>query len=346
MSGVALDIRAVGMACNVGLSAPAACCAMRANLSRFEETAFDDARGQPIVAAPAVEAVHGRQGHERLIPLMLLAVEECIEGAGADPVEALRTVPCLIVVDGGDRPDLPPDLGQTLLAALRSRFGAQLHPLSRVVAGSATGTLEVMRRVRAALSPQMPSCLVVAVDSLINRRMLQALEAARRLKTPDNSDGVIPGEAAAALWLSMSGHGSRPMARVLGIGLAEEPSAADPRLANKAQGLAAAMGRALADAGLALHEVDLRVGGLTGERLGFVEASTALARIQKVHKDDFLLWSPADQLGDTGAALCGCMIVATTMGLLKRYAPGPTAIVYCLSPGGHRAACIIAAARD
>jgi hypothetical protein len=29
----------------------------------------------------------------------------------------------------------------------------------------------------------MPSCLIVAVDSLINRRMLQALEAARRLKT-------------------------------------------------------------------------------------------------------------------------------------------------------------------
>jgi 3-oxoacyl-[acyl-carrier-protein] synthase-1 len=319
---------------------------MRANLSRFEETAFDDARGQPIIAAPAIEAVQGRQGHERLIPLMLLAVAECIEGAGADPAEALRTVPCLIVVDGSDRPDLPPDLEQTLLAALRSGFATPLHPLSRVIARGATGFLEVMARARAALSPQMPSCLIVAVDSLINRRMLQALEAARRLKTPDNSDGVIPGEAAAALWVAIPGHGNRSMARILGIGLAEEPSVADPRLANKAEGLAAAMSGALADAGLALHEVDLRVGGLTGERLGFVEASTALARIQKVHKDDFLLWAPADQLGDAGVALCGCMIVATTMGLLKHYAPGPTAIVYCLSPDGRRAACIVAAARD
>ena len=49
---------------------------------------------------------------------------------------------------------------------------------------------------------EFPACLVCGVDSYINARSLHWLDRNSRLKTPANSDGVIPGEAAAACWSS------------------------------------------------------------------------------------------------------------------------------------------------
>jgi 3-oxoacyl-[acyl-carrier-protein] synthase-1 len=185
------------------------------------------------------------------------------------------------------------------------------------------------------------SAIVAAVDSLVNRKVLAALSADRRLKTEMDSDGVVPGEAAAAVWLMRPA--TRPaLAHILGIGMAEEPSVVNRDQPNKGIGLAQAMSRALAESGLALHEIDFRVAGLTGERLGFVEASTALARVQKVHKDNFDLWAPAEQLGDVGAALPACIVVVASMGIAKGYSAGPCGIVYSAPHREARAACVVA----
>lgn len=339
-----LAIQSTGMATNVGLNARTTCAAIRAHIARFEEVAFRDARGVPILAAPAADAVGGRQGHHRLTPLLCLALQDCIDSSGQQAAEVLRTVPCLIVIDCLDRrPDLPGDIATTLLAELRSAFGTDLHPLTQVATVGATGLVEAMTVVAARLSAEMPSCLVVAVDSLINREMLAALERQRRLKTDDNSDGIIPGEAATALWFCRADSNRPMLAHVLGIGVADEPSSLDSSQANRGIGLAQAMSRALADANIPLHKVDFRVGSMTGERWGFVEASTALARIQRIHKDDFALWLPAEQLGDNGAALSACMLSVTAVGVAKGYAPGPVAILYLSSLKEKRAACVLSA---
>lgn len=335
-----MPIASVGMACAVGSSALAACAAIRAHVSRFEQVPFHDDQNEPVVAAPALEIVQGRQGHERLGALLCRALADCIGGDDAAVAQALHAVPCLIIVDHQDRPDYPALLGAHLLSELRTTFGAQLHAETRFAAMGVAGFFKALSYAPT-LIDRWGSCLVAAVDSLINRDMLAALEATQRLKTSGNSDGVIPGEAAAALWLGRP-HAPRPtLAHVLGVGLADEPSASQTDQPNKGLGLAEAMRQALAEAGLPLHEIDFRVAGLIGERLGFVEASTALARVQKVHKDRFELWAPAEQIGDVGAALPACLTVAATMGFAKGYAPGSRAIIMSLSDREKRAACIL-----
>src|SRR4029077_10182187 len=113
--------------------------------------------------------------------------------------------------------------------------------------------------------------------SLVNRKMLRSLSADRRLKTATDSDGVVPGEAAAALWLTRPNAPRPALAQILGVGMSDEPSVLNRDQPNKGIGLARAMSAALSESGLELHEIDFRVGGMTGERLGFAEASTALA---------------------------------------------------------------------
>jgi 3-oxoacyl-[acyl-carrier-protein] synthase-1 len=337
----ALAVVSVGMACNVGLNAAAACAAVRGHVNRFDETFFRDSDGGPVMAGVATEVVEGRQGYRRLSPLLRTALADCLGGAESTP-DALRTVPCLIVVGSGNRPDYPPNLPQTLLSELSAAFGVGLHPQTRVVAAGAAGVFKALAAARVLLDVS-GSCIVAAVDSLVNRKILRALSADRRLKTETDSDGVVPGEAAAAVWLTRPSETRPALAHILGIGVADEPSVLNRDQPNKGIGLAHAMSAALSESGLELHEIDFRVAGMTGERLAFVEASTALARIQKVHKDNFELWVPAEQLGDVGAALSACIVVVATMGIAKGYSAGPRGIVYCAPHGEARVACVLAA---
>jgi 3-oxoacyl-[acyl-carrier-protein] synthase-1 len=183
---------------------------------------------------------------------------------------------------------------------------------------------------------------VVGVDSLLNRHALDSLQRRRRLKSSDNSDGVIPGEAAAALWLAGIGGDRAQGVHVTGIGLAREPSVSRRDVPDRALGLARAISDALAESGLPFEAVDFRVAGVTGERTAFMEASTAIARVQKVHKEELALWAPAEQIGDVGAALAACMAVVTVAGLRKGYTPGPRGLLFCASDDDMRGACVIA----
>jgi 3-oxoacyl-[acyl-carrier-protein] synthase-1 len=133
------------------------------------------------------------------------------------------------------------------------------------------------------------------------------------------------------------------MLDIMGLGFGEETSVLEEDTPNLAVGLADALRRALADAHIPLQEIDFRVGGMTGERQGFMEASTALARIQRVHKDQFELWAPAEMLGDVGAALPACMMVITAVGIAKGYAPGRSAILFVSAYSSQRGACVVVA---
>jgi len=341
------------MATAVGLDAPSSCAAVRARVGRFEEVSFHDRAGQPVIAAPAREAVDNQQGHRRMFPLLSRAVAECVETGGLGAAVSAGRVPLLVSVGEPTRPDYPPDLPKRLLAHVQESLGATFSPASQVVCGGATGFFRLLAQASEDFADaDSDGCIVAAVDSMINAAALDWLEAAQRLKTAVDSDGVIAGEAAAAVWVTRARRDDQGPARtgtvralldVAGLGFAEKKTVEQEDQPNLAEGLADAMRRALDDAGLSLPKIDFRVGGMTGERTAFMEASTALARVQRVHKDTFALLVPAEKLGDVGAALAGCRIVLTAIGMTKGYAPGGSALLYIAATGSERAACVVVA---
>lgn len=342
--GTLLLVSSVGMVCSVGLNAASSCAAVRARIARFLETPFHDGAGQPIIAAAVPEVLQGRQGPQRLAPLLAGAIRDCLRGRSA-AVQSSGGAPILLVaIDDLHRPDYFEELPQRLLADVQGILGVRFASKSQVVAGGKTGFFRTLEQARELLRNGVAeSCLVAAVDSFINSRALRWLEEQDRLKTELNSDGIIPGEAAAALWVTRSESDGSGLLEIQGLGFAEERSPLEDDQPNLAIGLAEALRRAMADAGLSLAEIDFRVGGMAGERLEFMEASTALARIQRVHKESFELWVPAEKLGDTGAALPACMIVLTSVGIAKGYAPGRRALLSQSSQSAERAACVVAA---
>ena len=333
-----LAVRSTGMVCALGLNAPASCAAVRARLTRFEQSLFHDRAGKRIVAASAPEAAEGRQGYARVVALLARAVGECAAGAGAGS-GGLPSV--LVAVGEADRPDYPREVGPRVLRDLSATLGRPLGPNSAAFVEGPTGFFRALARAAEILAAGAPACVVAGADSLVNGRALEWLQEQGRLKTEFNPDGIIPGEAAAAVWLTRAGPDVAAQLLVVGLGFGHEASVLEEDAPNLAVGLADAMREALADAAMPLHEVDFRVGNMTGERLVFMEASTALARVQRVHKDNFELWVPAECVGDAGAALPACMTVLAATGFARGTAPGKRAILWASGRTPDRAAAIV-----
>ncbi|HEV3026745.1 MAG TPA: beta-ketoacyl synthase N-terminal-like domain-containing protein [Planctomycetota bacterium] len=336
-----MSIRAVGLCSSVGLDAPSACAAIRARVSRFEESDFHDRAGEPIVAAMAPEAVGNRHGHRRLAPLVGEALRDCI-AAGATVLKGKEPkVPLLVALDGPDRLDYPDDLQKILALEIAPVLKGSTLKSPEFVMRGPLAFLHALRKAATLIEDKKADAvLVAAVDSLVNRRALRSLEARQRLKTEDHADGVIPGEAAACVLVERPSSGTTAYPDVCGIGIAEEPSV-QAKTPNLAVGLAEAIREALRQSGTTLAEVDFRVGGMTGEQSAFAEGATSIARLLTVRKEDFELWLPAEKLGDVGAALPACMLVVAAVGIAKGYAPGNSAILFAGSTSAERGAVVV-----
>jgi len=339
----ALILNSVGMMSPLGLNAASGCAAIRARLSRFEEIPFHDFRGHPIVASVAPEGATNQQGYKRLVRLLAGALRECT----ANRIERLARpdVPLLVVIGESERPDYPDRFSERLRDELQTILNVSLSAPFLVFYEGKAGVFRALDKARQLLQDRSTSaCVVAAADSFINAKALDWLERHDKLKTEAQSDGVIPGEAAAALWVSRESTSDTALLEIIGLGFGEEETArtGEP---NVAIGLTHALRDALKDAQLSCADVDFRVGGMTGEREEFMEASTAIARIQRVHKEHFELWVPAEMLGHVGAALGACMIVVTAMAMNRKYGPGRTAILFAGSYSPHRAACVVRAAK-
>lgn len=334
-----LAATSVGMVSALGLDAASSCAAIRARVARIEAQPFQTRIWDPIFGA-AVPEIPGKPGSDRLISLLEAAIQDCM-GQMPPATRLGTTLPLLVAAGDSSRPDFKPDLPTRLLSEMRLRLGLPFGPDSQVLPGGAAAVFRLIERARHLLQrPETPSCLVVAVDSYWNDEELGWLEANNRLKTEENPDGVIPGEAAAAVLLSRAPIPGAWL-EVGGVGLVEEPSFRDPGKPNLGDGLTLAIRNALAESGRALHELDFRVVGLTGERHLFHELAVATPRLLRQRKVDWELWSPAEKLGDVGAALPLCQMVVAAMAFRKGYAPGRSALVVASGPGAARGAVVV-----
>jgi 3-oxoacyl-[acyl-carrier-protein] synthase-1 len=330
-------IAAAGLACPVGLSAAAACAAMRAGVAKFDEWPYHHTAGGAIVGAAVPGLDFKTKRLPRLAELLAGAVTDCLAGAAG-----LRTeqVPLLLGTAEPGRPGgVAPD---AVAAGLGAKLKARFHPkLSRTFPTGHTAGFEALRAARDLLTGGgAPACLVAAADSYANAEVLAWLDAHARLKTPDNSNGAIPGEAGAAV-LVQATPPRDPTARVAGLGFAQEKATVlsdEPLLG---LGLAEATRQALADASLPLHEIDFRLSDVTGETYGFKEQALLLPRVMRGRREAFPLWHCADCIGDTGAAAGVCQLAVALYAFRKNYAPGPRAIGFTSSVPGGRAAAVL-----
>jgi len=334
-------ITSTGMVCPVGLSAEAACAAMRAGIAQFEELPYLDNDGEPIVGTmtPGLDA--DLKFEHRLVEMLAAAILDCLKGKLSTP---LATIPLLVGLPESGRPGVQDVLADRIIGLVQEKLQVQFHPeLSRTIQKGHTAGFEGLRTARELFEDaKISACLICGVDSYINARSLLWLDDHFRLKTEQNSDGVIPGEAAAAILVRCSSEKPTSGAiRVAGSGFDNEKvniCSDEPLLG---LGLAEAAQRALSDAGLLMHQVDFRISDSTGESYGFREHSLALARVMRIVRKEFPIWHFADSIGDTGAAAGLCQLVVAYHAFINEYSPGRKAICFTSATPGDRAVAVL-----
>lgn len=346
-----LAVVSAGIVCSVGLSVPAASAAIRASLDSFQETYFVDSVGQPIIGAAVPAGPLGlggdtggaiTGGEEKLARMFALAAAECLDDAGGlDAVE----VALVLVGPDASRPGVAHDELEQRMAACEEALGRRFHAERRVIQNGRPGLVDALICAHELLAARgVRSVLIAGVDSLLNAEDINDALAGERLRTAENADGFIPGEAAACVLVTRAdsaGAQRAPTLSIAGLGAAEEPDSWLSGRANVGRGLAQAIRQALAQAGLSAHAIHQRWSDCSGESFFFDEAAYAWGRVLRApsppgHRQ----WLLASSVGEVGAA-AGPLMLALLLDAARRgWAPGPSTLVHLSSAGSARAALV------
>ena len=336
-------ITSTGMICPTGLEAASACAAMRAGIAAFEELPYLDNQGKPIIGSH-VTILDGRlKREERLIELLSLAITDCLENAKYDlPIE---DVPLLVGMAEPDRENGGAKLPARIIGEMEQKLNVRFHSTySRAFnQGHVSGFLGLRIARDLMKERKVPACIVCGVDSYIDAGSLAWLDKLFRLKTDENSDGMIPGEGAASVLLQPQPlSGIEYPVKIAGLGFGYEKasvSSEDPLLGI---GLSDAARSALGEAGLQMHEIHFRLSDVTGESYGFKEQSIVIGRLIRVHREEgFPLLHCAEYIGNTGAAAGIIELIVSFHAYQKRYNPGDIAICFTSADSGKRAVSIL-----
>jgi 3-oxoacyl-[acyl-carrier-protein] synthase-1 len=333
-------IGATGMVCPVGLSAVTACAAKRAGLTALKHLPYIDNAGEPIVGAvvPGIDPALRRA--PRLVELLSKSLTDLLK---EQPGKRWEQVPLLVGLAELDRPGGGAELADSIVRRVEEALSVRFHPQhSRAFSAGHTAGFEALRVARELLEGgSIAACVVCGVDSLVNAGTLLWLQRHFRLKTPANRDGVIPGEAAAAVLLQNQ-PGPATATQVVGLGFGKEKAhilSEEPLIG---LGLAEAARTALAEAKHGYHEIDLRTSDVTGELYGFKELTLIGSRqMRTVRKRGQPVWHWAEAIGDSGAAAGIAQLVLVEEAFRKGYVPGELVIGLTSSAPGDRAAVVL-----
>jgi len=339
MSAPVITVYATGMVCGVGLNAKAACAAIRAGINNFQETRFMDSGGEWITGCE-VPLEQPWRGRTKLAKMAAMAIRECLADS-ENKAEPAQT-PLLLCVAETERPGRLAGLDEELLEDVQEELGVRFHEKSGVIPqGRVAGAVALFHARKMIHEQGIKQVLIAGTDSLLVGPTLMAYQERERLLTSRNSNGFIPGEAAAAALIGAPVDDDRPRLHCRGMGFGMEKATVESEMPLRAEGLTTAIKNAQNEAGCTLGATDFRITDLSGEQYYFKEAALALGRTLRQRKEFYDIWHPADCFGETGAGIGLSSLVVLRDALNKDYAPGPRILNHLGSDNGKRAALIM-----
>lgn len=320
-----MHITAAGMVTPVGLDCKSSCAAMRARLDGFAETKF--VSGGEWLLGAAIELPRPWTGVTKLACSASAAISEILWSTPSAATD-LDIILCLSEPDRMGRPITDPQsFSRTLLhnADLPATTNIRL-----VEHGRPSGLVALTYAEKALMKGRAKHVIIVGVDSYLTTGSITKYVGASRLLTPDNANGFIPGEAASAILCSLSEGGLR----FCGVGLAREDAfiyngndedGLDVPL--RADGMTAAYKAALTSARTSMDEIDYRISDLIGETYYFKQSALAAQRLLRERPDIQDIWSPAENIGNIGAAAVPTMVAMALTAGQKGYAYGDPVLI-------------------
>lgn len=342
-----------GLVTGVGLTAGENAASIRAAMARFVETRLHDRSLEPFVCCevpsdglPPLEnlAGHGvfRVRDGRLLRLAALALAECTKSL---PPNARRwpLILSLPEIDGSRPTDAAAFLARL---ALQSRGAFDPHSSQAAHRGRAGGVAALGYAADLVRGGHAPAVIAGAADTYLDQYVLGTLDVERRVKSPSNGDGLVPGEGAGFVALSTeefaTSNGLTPIARLSPASRAFEPGHLYSNDPYQGEGLATAVAQ-LVQGSAVLTPFQEVYSSMNGERHWAKEWGVARLRNGSHFADSHGMHHPSDCFGDVGAAIGPAMAILAALGIRSGHRRSP-ALVYASSDRGERAALAVSQA--
>ncbi len=289
------------------------------------------ADGRPVIGAPAMigDDIHGI---DRLRVLALMALQDCLGDRLLHP--PLPVIVCAPALEPFGRD------ASWLLQRLLDDADLAFDPEgSRIIASGRGTLLDALALAEQRLSSQeWPACFLVGVDSLVAPARLAREVEAGRVAGPGNATGFIPGEAGAALLLSLRADAGSA-AIIAGVGRCDGGAAFNTTAAV----LADAAERALASAQVAAAMLGAICHDGPGDWPQLEEMALADARPPMSLAPQAPRFIPSISTGEVGAA-AGVLSLALVALLLSKGVLHRPALAMFAADGPARAAAVVAPA--
>jgi len=330
-----LLIESAGVCCAVGYHLAAAACALRASMDHFQESEFVDRNGVPLKLARL--PLGDLWGAKRLVEIANMAIKDCIDANEIDPA----TTALLMLDAERDRPHTEIERYQEVAAACKAAFEKDFHATSIIYPHGRAGIGNVLLYAKQLLAQRkVTRVLLFAADSFLNAATIEYYLSQERLLTSDNSNGFIPGEAAAALLLTLADENAEGLV-IAGLGIGQEEAKIDGEIPNRAMGLTQAMRRACESAEIKIGDLQFRMNDQNGEEYYAKEAANAYTRLTADDSVFLPLLHIADCVGETGAAAGPLSLAYLTQIMSREDGPGTTGLLHFANDNGLRAACVV-----
>ncbi len=341
-----------GVVTPVGLSAQQTATSVRAGVSRVREVSEADWCGRDgnpyrggFLPAAYLDPLHGKT---RGVEAESLAGRTLRLGGAAlrqlEPLLAPHGITPAVILGIGAAHQQPDGSPKRLLDNLMRQAQVRLRLADSEVLppGRASGLLAVQRAMQRLHAGEPGPIIAGGLDSYFDFGRLVDLDFDRRLLNDLNTDGFLPGEAAALILLAR-GTAWRgrwePRGVVLGPGAGFERGHLGSTEPLRGDGLSATLAATLEAVPADRLPCGAVYANLNGESLGAKEWGVAQLRNRRFFAPDVRLVHPAEYTGDAGAAMGPLLVALAALGLTER---SGLALVWCSSDGGERAALCVA----
>ena len=350
MSSDAPIIVGWGAVSPIGLTAAQTGLFLRATRNWVRETPFIDGWGERVSASRVAVLSPAVVGPERLARLACAAFVQALSSmnreAGGLRVGVLLALAERYANSGGTVQSPAGAVGEFVghfRRGLPSSW-AGVH-VEWSASGHAGAAAALDRATRWVMGGGVDVVVVGGVDSYYEWTALEALGRQDRLLSPENLDGLLPGEAAAFVVLARENAlpGAQPIARVAAVGTASEPVPLGSDEPCLAKGLTTALDRAVAPLRARRQRSNYWLTDLTHETYRVKELQIVIARFGDVVGTATTLLAPAREYGDVGAASLPLLWVLALEAWYRGYAPDRSAVTIAGSDGGARGAVLLEA---
>ena len=342
----ALAVTGIGMMTPVGHDALQACASLRADMVMMQELEYfsvetEDFRRQPVIGCPVSGVTDGHVGLGRWTKLASRAVGDLIDRAELDPSHLSRTG-LYIALPPRDRKGTDPRIHDMLGLRIAQWNKVQgLEGRTRAYPDGHAAAIQAVQEAAGDLAAGRIDCAIVGgTDSLVEPETLEFLVEKRRIKTDDNPDGFIPGEAAAFFTLETrekaEARGADVMAVLEGASVAREPATVWADEPSAAAGLGEAITGTLEGLDDNGAKTGLVICDLNGESYRAKEFGTVVPRVLSRFQTEWQVWHPADCIGDTGSASAAISACMAARALQRGYARTDNVLVWGASDDGLR----------